>query len=280
MTRRKSNPLLRLLGWLGLAVVTVLNLLPIIWGLVTSTKSAGRIFSTDTLLWGFSPTLDNYQNVLQGSFGGAFIVSLLYALGATIAALVLASLAAYALDRFHFPFRNAIFYVIVGCVPLAIGAAVLVVPNYLYFSAIGFTNQWFTLPLLYVGLNLPIAIWVLKGSIEAVPASLDDAGKLDGLNSMGVLLRVILPLCRPGLFAAGMLVFIGAWSEFVAGSVFVQDAALRPVQVAIYQYISAYGRQWGSLTASALLAVLPILVLVVVFGKQLVSGLTQGSVKG
>ncbi|MFT4028733.1 MAG: ABC transporter permease subunit [Protaetiibacter sp.] len=100
------------------------------------------------------------------------------------------------------------FYIIVACVPLAIGAAILVVPSYMYFTALGLGNRWFTLPMIYLALDLPLATWVMKGAIEAVPKELDQAGKMDGLSNMGIPFRIILPLCRPGIFAAAMLAVI------------------------------------------------------------------------
>ncbi len=112
--------------------------------------------------------------------------------------------------------------------------------------------------------------------MESVPTELDAVAKIDGLSNLGVLFRVILPLCRAGLFAAGALTFIGSWNEFVAGSVFVDDSSLTaPVQVAVYQYISAFGRQRRPLTAPAALAVIPILVLVGFLGRHLVKGLIE-----
>lgn len=270
----------RIAAVVGVALIAVVNLLPILWGAATSLKPEQEILSPQPKLWGFDPTLIHYETVLSGSFGTAFMTSIGYGAVTTILAVFLASFAAYALDRLQFRFRKVVFYVIVACVPLSIGAAILVVPTYIYFTALGLSNQWFTLPLVYLALNLPLAIWVMKGSLEAIPKELDQAGKMDGLSNMGILFRVILPLCRPGIFAAGMLVFIGAWSEFLAGTVLVQSAVLKPVQVAIYTYITSFGRSWGPLNAAAILAVVPILILLFVLGRQMVSGLMRGSVKG
>lgn len=263
----------------AVALIALVNLLPVLWGLATSFKPAQEILASVPKFWGFDATGENYSTVIFGSFGTAFVTSIGYGAIATSLAVVLASMTAYALDRLRFRFRQLVFYVIVACVPLSMGAAILVVPTYIYFTALGLSNHWYTLPVIYLALNLPLATWVMKGAIEGVPTELDQAGKLDGLTNMGILVRVIMPLCRPGIFAAGMLVFIGSWSEFLAGTVLVQSPTLRPVQVAIYSYITAFGRAWGPLTAAAVLAVVPILVLLFVLGRHLVSGLMSGSVK-
>lgn len=281
MNRQGQNAFAgRLAAMVGVAIIAVVNLLPVLWGMATSLKPVQEILSPQPKLWGFSATTQHYETVIFGSFGTAFMTSLGYGIAATCLAVILASMTAYALDRLRFRLRQLVFYVIVACVPLSMGAAILVVPTYIYFTALGVSNQWYTLPVIYLALNLPLATWVMKGAIEGVPTELDQAGKIDGLSNMGILVRVIIPLCRPGLFAAGMLVFIGAWSEFLAGSVLVQSPSLRPVQVAIYSYITAFGRAWGPLTAAAILAVVPILVLLFALGRHLVSGLMSGSVKG
>ena len=277
---RDNTVIGRIAAAVAVALIAVVNLLPVLWGVATSFKPDQEILAPQPRLWGFDATTMHYYTVISGNFGQAFVTSLGYGVLSMALAVLLASVTAYALDRLRFRFRQVVFYVIVACVPLSIGAAILVVPTYIYFTALGLGNQWFTLPIVYLALNLPLATWVMKGAVEAVPTELDQAAKLDGLASLGILFRVILPLCRPGIFAAGMLVFVGAWSEFLAGTVLVQSASLRPVQVAIYTYITSFGRAWGPLTAAAILAVLPILVLLFILGRHMVSGLARGSVKG
>lgn len=280
MKPRRRRLLPRLATWTGIALLAAVNLLPVIWGVLTSIKEQSAILVSPPQLWGFPVSVESYATVLTGSFPRTLLASLGYSVVTTAVGVLLGSLIAFALDRLRFPGRRLIFYTIVACVPLSIGASILVVPNYMYLSTLQMLNQWWTLPLIYLGLNLPLATWVIKSSIEAVPTSLDQAAKIDGLSNIGILFRIVLPLCRPGMFAAGMLIFIGAWSEFIFGSVMVKDQSLKPVQVAVYQYISSFGREWGPLTAAATLAVIPILVLLLLLGRHLVAGLMRGSVKG
>lgn len=277
-TRNLLTP--RILVAVAVVLIAVVNLLPVLWGVLTSIKTDQAILVSPPQLWGFPTTWSSYATVLSGSFSRGLLTSLVYAIVTTALGVFLGSLTAFALDRLQFPGKNLVFYTIVACVPLSIGASILLVPNYMYFSALRMLDEWYTLPLIYLALNLPLATWVIKGSVEAVPKELDQSGKVDGLSNLGVLFRIVLPLCRPGMFAAGMLIFIGAWNEFIFGTVLVQDAGLKPVQVAVYQYISAFGRNWGPLTAAATLAVLPILILLFVLGRHLVAGLMRGSVKG
>lgn len=270
----------RILVVLAAAVVALINIAPVLWGAATSVRPAEEIFAFPPSFLVGDLTAEHYGQVLGGTFTRNLANSVLYSGAATVAAVVLGAIAAYAFDRFRFPFRRQLFGVIVACIPLSMGAAVLVIPNYLYFAALGLLDTPLILPLLYLGYNLPMAVWIIKGAIEGVPRELDEAAKLDGASRLRTFFAVVLPLCKPSLGAASIFVFIGSWNEFVAGSVMVNSSEYRPVQVAVYQFISAFGRQWGPLTASAMLALLPILVLVLFFGRYLVAGLMRGAVKG
>lgn len=258
----------------------ILNLVPVLWGVLTSLKSEPDLFRFPPTIFDFTPTLQNYERVIASGFLGNLQVTVFYAVATVTLTLALALPAAYAFDRFEFPFRKALLLLVVASIPLSLGAAALLIPNYIYFTRLGLTNHWFTLPLIYTANQLPMAIWIVKGTLESIPRELDEAALIDGSGRLGILIRIILPLSRPALGAAGVLAFVGAWNEFVASSVMVDNPALRPVQPAIYNFIGYFGREWGPLTAAAMLGIIPILIIFVVLGRQIVSGLTSGSVKG
>ena len=261
-------------------VLAGLNLLPLFWGVLTSLKSQPDLFRTPPVLFDFVPTAENYQRVVDSGFLGNIRISVFYCVVTVAGVLVLALPAAYAFDRFDFPLRRALFMLVVASIPLSLGAAALLIPNYLYFTRLGLTNSWFTLPLIYTAYQLPMAIWIIKGSLESIPRELDEAAIIDGATHFQILTRVMLPLTRPALGAAGVLTFVACWNEFVAGSVMIDTPDLRPIQPAIYNFIGYFGREWGPLTASATLAILPILVAFALLSRLIVSGLTKGSVKG
>lgn len=278
--RRRLPPIWAMATSVLFGLLCILNIVPVVWGILTSLKSEADLFRYPPTIFDFTPTLANYERVIASGFLGNMQVTVLYAVGTVIATLALALPAAYAFDRFVFPFRRTLLLLVVASIPLSLGAAALLIPNYIYFTRLGLTNSWFTLPLIYTANQLPMAIWIIKGTLETIPRELDEAARIDGSGHFGILMRIILPLSRPALGAAGVLAFVGAWNEFVSSSVMVDNPALRPVQPAIYNFIGYFGREWGPLTAAAMLGILPILIIFVLLGRQIVSGLTNGSVKG
>ena len=277
-------PVARLAIRLALALLVgllvVANLLPLIWGVLTSLKGETDLLRYPPAFLDFTPTLENYARVLTSGFALNLRASLGYATAAVSLTLILALPAAYAFDRFDFPGRQALFLLVVASIPLSLGAAALLIPNYIYFVRLGITNTWYVLPLIYAAHQLPMAIWIIKGVVESIPRELDEAAIVDGATTGDILRLVILPLARPAMGAAAVLTFVGSWNEFVAGSVMVDAPHLKPVQPMIFSFVGFFGREWGPLTASATLAILPILVAFALLSRHIVSGLTRGSVKG
>ncbi len=263
----------------ALTGLLALNVLPLLWGVLTSFKQGADILSYPPVVT-FTPTLAHYARVLQEGFGRNLLVSLLDTLASVALTLAVAVPAAYAFDRTRFRFRRPLYLFVVACIPLALGASALIIPAYVWFNRLGLNDTVAVLPLIYAGYQIPMAIWIVKNAIEAVPQELDEAATIDGCGHFGVLWRIVLPLARPGVGAAAILAFVGAWNEFLAGSVMVDAAALKPVQPAIYAFVGFFGREWGPLTAAATLAILPIVVAFAMFGRLIISGLTGGAVKG
>lgn len=260
-------------------VVLLVNLIPFVWGALTSFKPVRDVLAYPPKFLGFEVSLEHYRSVFANTFLGGVLNSLIYSLGAIVLGLVLALMAAYALKRFIFKGRKAFFVMVLSGIPLAIGSAAMVVPNYVFFSYLGMVNKWFTLPLLYTAYNLPMAIWIMVGGMEGVPVEIDEAAKVDGASRSYILFRLIPRITLPSLASAALFIFLGAWNEFVASSVLVSTPSLYPVQVSIYTYLGYYGVEWGPLTAAATAAVIPTLIVFTLLGRLLISGLTAGSVK-
>lgn len=259
--------------------VVIVNLAPFIWGLLTSLKPVREVLSYPPRLFGSQVSTEHYAEVFRGTFFTGFRNSLIYSAIAIVVGLLFAMMAAYAMSRFRFRGKKLFFILILSGIPLSIGSAAMVVPNYTFFSSLGLTNQWYTLPLIYVAYNLPMAIWVIMGGLESVPVQIDEAAKIDGAGNWRILFGLVVPLSLPSLASAALFIFLGAWNEYVVSSVLVSSASLYPIQVSIYNYMGFYGIQWGPLCAAATTAVVPTLAVFAILGRMLISGLTAGAVK-
>lgn len=278
--RKRRKKILKTTGNILLAVVCIVICLgPLVWCLSTSFKPDNEILQYPPKLIASKVVLDQYQGIWNAGFWSYMRNSLFYAVVTILLGLAMGIVAAYGFDRFRFRGGKVMFFMVVASIPMSIGSSSILIPTYMYLSKLGMVDKWYTLPILYTLYNLPMAIWILKGSFEMVPRSLDDAARIDGCNTFGVLWRVGVPLVRPGIVSAAMFLFIGAWNDYLSGSVMVTSTKLRNIQFSIYSYLGFFGREWGKLTASAAMALIPIIILFVILGRHLISGLTNGSVK-
>jgi len=265
--------------YLLLLVIGVIMLLPFIMAFLGTVKTDQEILAYPPKLIASQVVLDQYRGIWNAGFWSYMRNSLFYAAVTILLGLAMGIVAAYGFDRFRFRGQKVMFFMVVASIPMSIGSSSILIPTYMYLAKLGMVDKWYTLPILYTLYNLPMAIWILKGSFEMVPRSLDDAARIDGCNTFGVLWRVGIPLIRPGIVSAAMFLFIGAWNDYLSGSVMVTSTKLRNIQFSIYSYLGFFGREGGELTAAAAMALVPIILLFVVLGRHLISGLTNGSVK-
>lgn len=263
-----------------LFLIAILVTTPIIWGVLTSFKTETDIASFPPKIFNFTWTLDNYRTIFKGGIDLAFLMSVSYALTTVIVDLVVGNLAAYAMSRYKFKGKNLLFYVILAGIPLSAGSVALVIADYIYFSKLHLTNTWFVIALIHSVYHLPMTIWVLKGGIDNIPAEIEEAAAIDGCNRWYILFRLIPRLNSPAIASASILAFIGVWNEFIVSSVMINSSKLRPLQVAIYNFMGFFGLQWGPLCAAATVSIILVLLVFTFLGKQLVSGMTKGAVKG
>jgi multiple sugar transport system permease protein len=261
-------------------VLAALNIVPILWGVLTSFKTPPDISAFPPKVIGFKPVLDHYATVVTGGFFNSMLVSIRNSAFTIVLGALLAAVTAFGFDRYRFRFRKLLFFCVILGIPMSVGSTALLIPNYLYMVKLGLNNNAYTLPLLYITYNLPMAIWILKGNIESIPVSIDESARIEGCGDIYIFTHLILPLTKPALAASSLFLFIGSWNEFITSSVMVDSPDLRPIQLAIYNYLGYFGREWGPLTASATIAIIPILFIFSLLSRQLISGLTQGSTKG
>lgn len=270
----------RVFGVIVIIIMAIVSLTPIYWGIVTSLKKTNEINAYPPKFFGFEVTFQHYQRIFSSGFLRSAVNSIFYCACAIALGIVLGYLAAYGFERRSFFSKKFWFYMVVIGIPLSTGSSVLLIPNYLFMMKMGLANHWYTMPLLYAAYNLPLCIWMLISGIRALPIEIEEAAQIDGCNQFYIITRLIPPMIKPSIAAACLFIFIGAWNEYITTSVMVNGNKLKNIQMAIYDYLGYFGQEWGPLTASATIAIIPIMFVFTFLGKQLVSGLTAGAVKG
>jgi multiple sugar transport system permease protein len=264
-----------------LATIAVLAyaLIPVIWIMSLSLKTPetigdGRFIPSE---W----TLDNYDSVFStGFFTSAMRNSIGIAIISTLIALVFASMAAYAITRLDFPGKTLI---LAGALAISMFPAISIVGGLFdVWRRIGLFDTWPGLILPYLSFSLPLSIYILSAFFREIPWDLEKAAQMDGATPMQAFRKVILPLAMPGVFTAGILVFIGAWNDFLFANVLTSTDASRtaPVALAFFRGASQFTDPSGAIAAGAVVVTVPILIMVLIFQRRIVSGLTAGAVKG
>lgn len=264
---------------LALILVSCVNLFPFVWGAITALKPARELMVYPPKLLGSYIEWAHVVTVLRGSITQAALNSFLYCLVSIAVGLLMSNLFAYGMTRYCFRGRQFMFYLILAGIPLSVGSAAMVVPNYMMCSSLGMIDKWYTLPIIYITYNLPMAAWIVTGGMRNIPYAIEEAAQIDGASRPYIIFALLPRLSLPSLASAALMIFIGAWNEFNISSMLVNSNARYPIQVSIYNYIGYFGREWGPLTAAATLAVIPILIVFTLLGRLLISGLTAGSVK-
>lgn len=251
---------------------------PVLWGLITSFKSERDVLASPPV-WLFKPTLDNYREVLFGASSilpniwSSFVVSSL----ATALTMLFAIPAAYALARLRYPLKQTSgFYVLATQMLPPVG---LIIPYYLALQRMGGLDTYAGLTVIYLTFSLPFAIWLLVSYFEDVPLEMEEAAALDRASRLGTLWHIILPQVRGGIAVTAIFVLLNAWNEFMF-AVVLGGNRVRPVTVAMFNFISVEQTQWARLAAGAMLAMAPVILIGIFAQRHIVKGLTVGAVKG
>ncbi len=259
----------------GLVVVTLFFLFPVLWALLTALKQHRDIF-IDPPLFVFQPTLDNFRFVLSNSPYIRYLVNSLVASSiSAVASLFIAAMAAYGFTRFRIRASGNILMWILSLrmtPPMAV-----VVPFYLMAVATRLYDSQIGLALVLITVDLPIAVWMLVGYLEAIPADLDAAAMIDGCSRLGALVRVVLPPAAPGLAATLILCFIFSWNEFPLSVVLTSQSAVT-LPVSMMGWDTQRGLEWGHMMAAGVMAAAPVVAFAILIQRYLVRGLTMGAV--
>jgi multiple sugar transport system permease protein len=269
----------RLFWAIGAIVVVIYALVPVAWMVSLSLKKPADL--TDGNFWPRSVSLENYRSIFDSSqFTSALRNSIGIALLSTLIAVVLAMFAAYAIVRLEFAGKAVLLG---GALAIAMFPPISVIgPLFNMWRSLHLYDTWAGLIIPYMTFTLPLAIWTLSAFFREIPWDLDKAARVDGATPFQAFRKVIAPLAAPGVFTSAILVFIFAWNDFLFAITLTSTERARtvPAALAFFSGSSQFEQPTGSIAAAAVVVTIPIIIMVLVFQRRIVAGLTSGAVKG
>lgn len=265
------------------AVVATLGafllLMPVIWIVSTSLKPDREIYAIPPTLLPQSPTLEHFASVLADEtvlrfFGNSLVASA----GATAISLLVGIPAALGFARFRYRMSGVLLGAVL--VTRMFPPVALALPFFLQFRQLGLTNSSLGLIIAYIPIVLPLVIWMLEGFFRELPEELMEAARLDGLGTVGTLLRIVLPIAKPAVAVAALFGFLAAWNEFVIALSLTRTPEAQTMPVGIAGYITQFQTLWGDMTAASVVYLVPVLIVTVLSQRGIISGLTAGATKG
>jgi len=278
---RRNNTPLRTAGKIFAGILILIwSIGPMYWALVVSLSRPAAL--TGSLSFVPDPaTLKSYVSLLSGSgfdFAAALRNSAIEGVATMIVTVLVALLAAYAFVRLPFRGSTALYLIVLGS--LALPGYAVIIPLFQLATGVHQVDTYQAIVLVNVSAILPLAMWILRSHIAAMPVEIEQAARLDGASTWTVLSRIIAPVIAPGVAAAAVVVFLSTWSAFLVPLVLSSTAHTEPVTVVIPQYVTKYGQEYGLQAAAGILALAPPVVVVLWLNRYLVRGLTFRGVTG
>jgi multiple sugar transport system permease protein len=267
------------LFYVFLVIFVLASVLPLVWVFKMSIVTKTELFATPPTILPQNPTGTSYATVFgDPAFQRALLNSSIIAGVTTVVCLFFGSIAAYAIARMRFRFKSAVMTLI-----LAISffpAVAIIAPLFMQFTQLGLINTFGSVIITDTVFALPLTIWLLVAFFRELPRDLEEAAKVDGATTIQAFRKVIVPLAAPGVFTTAILTFIFAWNEFLFANTFLFDQSTQPVTVVIPNFATTYTVDYGAQAAAAVVVTVPLVILVLIFQRRIVSGLTAGAVKG
>ncbi len=264
---------------IGGILIIAYALIPVIWIFSLSLKAGDDINNQSFFPSQF--TLENYRIVFSSDlFTSALRNSIGIALIATTISVVLATFAAYAIARLDFPGKKAVLGVAMAITVFPVIA--IATPLFDMWRTIGLYDTWLGLIIPYLSFSIPLSVYVLSGFFREIPWEMEMAAQVDGATSWQAFRKVIVPLATPGVFTVAILTFFGIWNDFIFGITLTSSEAARPVPAALafFSGASQFSQPTAPIAAAAVVVTIPVIILVLLFQRKIVAGLTSGAVKG
>jgi multiple sugar transport system permease protein len=267
------------LFYVFLFVFVLVSMFPLIWIFKMSIVTKAELFASPPTILPASPTGAEYTQIFSDpAFQKALLNSAIISGVTTVICLFFGSIAAYAIARLRFRFKSPVMTLI-----LAISffpSVAIIAPLFVQYSAVGLIDTYWAAIITDVVFALPITVWLLVAFFRELPKDLEEAARVDGATTIQAFRKVIVPLAAPGVFTTAILTFIFAWNEFLFATTFLFTPDTQPVTVVIPNFASQYTVDYGAQAAAAVVVTVPLVIMVLIFQRRIVSGLTAGAVKG
>ncbi len=267
--------------WVGFLLILVWCLLPVAWIISLSFKGPTETAAGSPQFLPKEPTFQNYTDIVNNpDFKDSLINSLGISAISTTLSVILATLAAYAIARLDFKGKKLVLSIALAIAMFPVVA--LVGPLFDLWRTLGLFNTWPGLIIPYMSFTLPLAIWTLSAFFREIPWEMEQAAQVDGATSWQAFRKVIVPLAAPGVFTAAILTFFFAWNEFVLALSLTSTTASRtvPAQLSYFVGPDPFNPPYGQLATASVIVTVPIIIIVLLFQRRIVAGLTSGAVKG
>lgn len=269
---------LKIVKWVLILFFAFYTLFPLIWLFITSLKTNAEYFDNPFTLPAV-PQIQNYVNAFtQANLGRMIVNSVTVSLVGTFLNVMAAAMAAYAISRFAFKGKEALFALISAGVMVPLNA--LMVPYFTIFSKAGMLDSLNSLRILYAAIGLPISIFIIRGFMDSFPREIEEAAYIDGCGFYGRFFRLVLPLSKTGIVTAATFEFLTCWNEFVYANLLTSSPDTKTIQIGVRYFTNQFTTDYVSMYAAIVIAIIPSVVGYVLFQEQIISGLTAGAVKG
>ena len=263
----------------GIALIVIYCLAPFYWMLVSSLRPDKDIF--DNSWWPQRVSFENYKAVFssKNDFGNGLINSLIVSIVVTVVALLVATFTAYALARLSFRGKGLLLLLVIATSMFPLVA--IIVPLLKNFSEWGWTDTYQAMIVPDLSFSLPLAVWNLTSFFRQMPQELEQSAMVDGCTPGQAFRKVILPLAAPGIFTTAIIIFIGAWNEFLVAVTMITNPSMQPATVLLSKFTGAsqFNTPFGSQMAAGVIMTLPLVLMVLLFQRRIVAGLAAGGLK-
>ncbi len=277
---KKIKDLFKNIGYMIFFVFFVSSIaFPFFWQFINSFKTQRDLFSVPPTFWPKVWTLDNYIDAFTRQpfllyIKNSFVIAIL----STIIAITIGSMASYSISRTRIKFKKVYLIVLLSITLLP--PITIINPIYMLMRSLNLLNTYLGLAIVNIVFALPLAVWFLSSFFETIPAELEESALIDGATIFQAFYKIILPLVAPGIFTVSILVFIAAWNQYLFAQILNPLKIRRTITVGITLYQTDYTIPWGTICAASIIVTIPLIILVLLLQRKIISGLLAGGVKG